>query len=208
LEWSLDQFRDKSVYQQVLAAFSAEVNEFYLAICNLAQARTVIGGTGVWLDGIGKIVGQPRDPTPVDLPDTFFYWDDSEARRPTGMTDSVHYLDASTQWVTDATVNAGAEPTDADYRDQIIRRVYQNTNKHSSIPELQAAIKEVLGIDVFFEQVGVRKIKVWVPTGTPSWVKYYVTGKSFGYDDAGHTFNRWYFQYPAGVIIDATTGEY
>jgi len=208
LDWSLNQLKDKTIYAQVIQAFAAEANEFYAAVCELGKARTIIGGTGVWLDGLGRIVGQPRENTPVDLPDTFFYWDDSEARRPTGFTDSVHYMDSSDQWVTGAEVNAGKEPTDADYRDQIVRRVYQNHNKFSSVAEIQAAVSDVLGIAVKIEQIGKRKIKLWVPTGTPSWVKYYLTGKTFAYDSAGHTFNRWWFPFPAGVQIDATIGEY
>ena len=208
-DWSLDQLRDKSVYAQVLQAFASEANEFYKAICELGNARTIIGGTGVWLDGLGRIVGQPRENTPTDLPDTFFYWDDDTGNRPSGLTDDTpHYMDYSAQWVTGGDVNAGSAPTDGDFRDQIVRRVHQNNNKFSSVPELQAAIQDVLGIHVMIEQTGCRKIKLLVPAGTPSWVKYYLTGKTFAYDSAGHTFNRWWFPFPAGVQIDATIGAY
>jgi hypothetical protein len=311
-DWSLDQLRDKSVYDQVLQAFVNEANEFYRAICELGNARTIIGGTGVWLDGLGRIVGQPRENTPVDLPDTFFYWDGyatsvaftnpadgnsitiegvtytfkntlavaGHVKRESAVDDTIahlvkaingtgtagtdyytgttacpttkcvynttsnrlvliatqnidisetgssatldtntsndgtnfnyapRFMDSANQWVTGGDVNAGSAPTDGDFRDQIVRRVYQNHNKFSSIPELQAAIQDVLGIHVMIEQTGCRKIKLLVPAGTPSWVKYYLTGKTFAYDSAGHTFNRWWFPFPAGVQIDATIGEY
>lgn len=209
IEWSLDQFKDKPVYLKVLKAFSDEIAELYQAAVGLARARTIADGVGVYLDGLGRIVGQKRETTPADLPDSFFYWDDDlsggESIAVSGDT-SAHFMDSHTQFVTGATVNAAAAPTDNDFRDQIIRRVYQNNNKHSSVTEIQAAVKDVLGIDILIEQTGKRTIKLYVPTGTPSWVKYYLTAKSFTAEEKG--YNRWYFPFPAGIIIDSTIGEY
>ena len=205
LAWSLDQFRDKPVYQQVLQAFVSEANELYEAICHLANSRTIFYGTGVWLDGIGRIVGQTREVTPVDLPDSFFYWDDSvSGTRPPGVTGSAHFFDDHNQWLNGASVNANSVPTDNDFRDEIIRRIYQNMNQFSSVSEIEAAISEVLGISVRVAQTGVRSIRIDVPSGTPDWIIYYITGKSF--DTTIGTYNRWWFPYPA--CISVTTGVY
>lgn len=64
----------------------------------------------------------------------------------------------------------------------------------------------VLGIDIKIEQLGARNIKLWVPSGTPEWMKYLLTGKSFDVTTGG--YNRWYFPFPAGIVIDSTIGEY
>ena len=204
LLWSLDQFRDKKVYKQVLQAFVSEANELYEAICQLANTRTIAKGYGVWLDGIGRIVGQPREVTPADLPDSFFYWDDSgSGTRPVDVTGSAHYMDDHNQWLNGASVNANSAPTDNDFRDEIIRRIYQNMNQFSSIPEIESAISEVLGINVTIEQTGVRTIKVHVPSGTPDWIIYYITGKSF--DTTTGTYNRWWFPYPACISVSVAS---
>lgn len=97
-----------------------------------------------------------------------------------------------------------AAPTDDDYREQIIRRVYQNVNKYSSIPELIAVMKVILGIDVRITQEGVRSIKVWVPTGTPAWKVDYITSKSF--DTTTGTYNKWFLPFPA--CCNVTTDTY
>ena len=209
LAWSLGQFRDKPVYRQILAAFVAEANELYAALCQLAQARTIAGATGVWLDGIGRIVGQPRENTPVDLPDNFFYFDDDvvggySLAVPTDT--SAHFMEDHMAWVTGALVNANNAPTDDDYRDEIIRRIFQNCNQNSSVSDVQNAVNGVLGVRALIAQDGPRAITVNVPDGTPSWMVYYLTGKSFGLS-SGATYNRWWMPYPA-CVESVTTGTY
>ena len=163
LSWSLNQFQDKRVYTGVLQAFIGEVNELFVAVAELAKTRNIAYGTGAWLDGLGRIVGQARENT-----------------------------------------SAGVAPTDDDYRDEIIRRTFQNTNQYSSVPEIISAIQVVLGITVHVEQTGVRTIRIDVPTGTPSWKVTYITSRSF--DTTTGTYNKWYFPFPA--CCNVTTGTY
>jgi hypothetical protein len=215
LAWSLGQFRDipllpgqkQSVYQQVLQAFTAEVNQLYVALCQLAQARTITGGSGVWLDGIGRIVGQDRDNVPTNIPDAWFYWDDDVGNRPPGLTDSTpHYMDASKQWVTGAIDGTTSTPTDNDYRNEIVRRIFQNINQNSSISEIQNDIQDTLGINVRIVQNGVRSIQILYPAGTPDYLTYFLTGKDFGIADGSGTYNHWWYPFPACITV--TTGTY
>lgn len=196
LSWQLDQFKGKDVIEQVLTAFSEEVNELYVALATMGKARTISGASGVWLDGLGAIVGQAKESVPTDGPNVFFIWDDT-----------TNMMDNSLQWVTGVPESGSySVPTDADYQLQIVRRIFQNMNLYSSIPEIKACVLAVIGIDVKVEQLGARNIKLWVPTGTPAWMKYLLTAKSF--DVATGGYNRWYFPFPASIIIDATIGEY
>lgn len=196
LSWQLDQFKGKDVIEQVLTAFAEEVNELYRALAELGKQRTIGGANGVWLEGIGAIVGQAKESVPTDSPNVFFFWDSD-----------TYMMDNSLQWVTGVPESgAYSVPTDADYQDQIVRRIFQNMNLYSSIPEIKTAVFAVLGIDVKIEQLGARNIKLWVPTGTPAWMKYLLTGKSFDTTTGG--YNRWYFPFPAAVVIDSTIGEY
>jgi len=207
LAWSLDQFRNKPIYQQVLAAFVTEANQLYVALVQLAQARTITGGTGVWLDGLGRIVGQDRVNVPANLPDSWFYWDDSTAQRPSGLSDSTpHYMDSSNEWITGAIDGSTITPTDNDFRNEIIRRIFQNINQSSSFTEILNAIEDTLGIQVRIVQTGVRSIQINVPTGTPDYITYFLTGKDFGITDGSGTYNHWWFPYPACITV--TTGTY
>lgn len=196
LSWQLDQFKGKDVIEKVLTAFAEEANELYVALAQLAETRTIAKAEGVWLDGLGRIVGQGKEAIPSDKPNVFFIWDSD-----------TYKMDNSLQWVTGVPDSGSYDvPTDADFRAQIVRRIFQNMNRSSSIPEIKAAVLAVLGIDVKIEQLGARHIKLWVPTGTPSWMKYILTGKAFNAATGG--YNRWYFPFPAGVKIDSTIGEY
>ena len=198
---SLDQFRDKHVYGQVLQAFIDEANEAYKAIVELGKTRNIAFASGVWLDGIGRIVGQHRETTPSDLPENWWYMDSDS-----GSTPASAFMDDHVSWVSGATISIGGAPTDNDYRDQIVRRIFQNINKDSSIPEITNAIKDVLGVDVKIEQTATKTIKFYVPAGTPEWIKYSLTARSFVYSDKG--YNRWYFPFPAGISVDTVVGVY
>lgn len=194
--WSLDQFKTKPNYLSILGAFVDEVNELYKALADLGKERTIAGSSGVWLDGLGNIVGQAKENVPSDGPNVFFFWDND-----------TYMMDNSLQWVTGVPESGSySVPTDADYQAQIVRRIFQNMNLYSSIPEIKACVLAILGIDVKIEQLGARNIKLWVPTGTPSWKKYILTAKSFDVTTGG--YNRWYLPFPASIVIDATIGEY
>ena len=196
IDESLDIFKDKAVYEAVLTAFIDETNELYREIVGLSKARTIAYGSGYWLDGLGAIVGQAKEYMPSTAPNVFFVWDSD-----------TYTMDNSLSWITGVPEGGSySSPTDNDYRDQIVRRVFQNMNENSSIPEIQSAVKAVLGIDIKIEQTGVRTIKLYVPAGTPSWMTFLLTGKTFSYTDGG--YNRWYFPFPATCIIDETIGEY
>lgn len=232
--WSLEQFRELAgrnttryqtdqetektpVYQQVLQAFVAEANELYVAITDLAKRRSVAYADGVWLDGIGRIVGQPRETVPEVVPDQFFYWDDYGGSAETGAhpTDP-HYFDTFNNWVSfagDEAVTTGA-PDDGAYRKQIIRRIYQNANRNSSYAEVRSVAMDLLDLpDLWISytdgyggaDLAIRTIKFWVPDNTPTWKKDFLVGKSYGIID-GKPWNKWYLPLPACVQVDPVVG--
>jgi hypothetical protein len=246
LLWSLEQFREiagrntaryntdtstekESVYQQVLQAFVAEANELYAAVTDLGKRRTVAYADGVWLEGIGRIVGQPKETVPNAVPDGFFYWDDDGTREtwyynppPSGQlsgktnTGDPHYLDTFNNWVSfagDEAVTSGA-PDDGAYRQQIIRRIYQNANRNSSYAEIRSVAMDLLGLsDLWISYtdgsaatpLAIRTIKFWVPDNTPTWKKDFLVGKSYGIID-GKPWNKWYLPLPSCVQVDSTVG--
>jgi hypothetical protein len=234
LLWSLEQFRElagrntsryntdtatekEPVYQQILQAFVAEANELYTAITELGKRRTVAYADGVWLEGIGRIVGQPKETVPNAVPDQFFYWDDYGGSTETGAhPDDPHYFDTFNNWVSfagDEAVVSGA-PDDGTYRQQIIRRIYQNANRNSSYAEVRSVAMDLLGLsDLWISYtdgaaetpLDIRTIKFWVPDNTPTWKKDFLVGKSYGIID-GKPWNKWYLPLPACVQVDSTVG--
>ena len=199
LAWSLDQFRDKPIYQQVLAAFVSEANELYMAVVKLAQARTIAGASGVWLDGIGRIVGQGREAMPVNMADNFFYWDDADDGTghslavPTDTTP--HFMDDHMEYVTGGEVSSGVA-SDNDFQDEIIRRVFQNMNRDSSAADIVAMIQATLGIKAqVWRPPGVNQVAIRVPVGTPDWMVYFISGRS-GVVGTSPS-NRWYLPFAA-----------
>lgn len=196
LSYSLDQFKNKRIYEAVLSAFIAEVNEAYLAVIEAMRRRCFIDASGQWLDTIGVIVGQPKESIPVGAEPFFHTWD----------TDDLDF-DVGLQWISgQPDVSGYTTPTDADYQDQILKRIIANTMRYGSVPELEDAFFRVTGIVVKIEELGEAKIKLYVPVGTTTSQKVMLTTRFFTTTDG--TYNKWSFPYPETTEIDATIGEY
>jgi len=63
----LTQFKGKPVFEQVLRSYAAQAQELELVFWRLAVLTTLEYATGVQLDGLGAIVGEPRNGRPDDL---------------------------------------------------------------------------------------------------------------------------------------------
>jgi hypothetical protein len=134
----LDQFKGKPVLSAVLNAFADEAQEAYDAMLAMVRFRSLYEANGLNLDALGRIVGQRRE---VVVNDTLIYFQPD--------TDGLS-ADQGIAWVPGAPTTGTQPPTEGQYQMQIFGRIKANHNKFSSIPELQAAIKQALGVDVSF----------------------------------------------------------
>lgn len=61
LDALLTQFKGKPVFEQVLRSYAAQAQELELVFWQLAVLTTIQYATGVQLDGLGGLVGEPRN---------------------------------------------------------------------------------------------------------------------------------------------------
>jgi hypothetical protein len=135
----LQQFQDKPVIAQVVAAFAAVKQRIYDAALDVLRSRSLANASGAQLAAIGRILGQSPQFIPESMPAPFFMWD-----TPT--------LGWDNGWwgVGQSLLTTARPPTDPEFALQVLARMHLNMNRFSSIPEIQAAVLDVFGINVSF----------------------------------------------------------
>ena len=156
----LQQFQGGPIIKQVLAGFSAECQTTYDAVMAIIESRSLAAAGGKQLAALGRILGQHPSTIPSDQPAPYFVWD----------TPTIGW-DNGWWWVPGAALTGTRAATDPEYALQVLARMHLNITRFSSVPELQAAILDVFGINVSF-------------TGMP------VSADAFVWDVAGHGWNE------------------
>lgn len=156
----LSVFLNKCTVREFAATFLRQVQELYDAAIDVEKARTVVTASGVNLDALGRIVGQPRT-TMEYSEDTWFKFDTSGQG-----------FDQLPWWVTGAPLNTNATATDSQFRQQIIARIIKNHTLCASIPELLYLIRTMFDVDVSYIKKGPNEVQLVVQDGTDKVLLY------------------------------------
>lgn len=165
---TLLQFRDKVVFQSVLAAFISQIQELIDAITDVMRYRTPAEASGVNLEIIGDIVGC--------LKVAFDY-----GRLNWFTPDNANYTpDASNAWVENSPIGTTMIPDDGLYRKMIEFKVFRNFTKYGSIPEIQNAIYTAFGVNVSFQAVDGSPMdwNIIISKNTPQYIQNFLTTAS------------------------------
>lgn len=185
----LAQFYKSDVMKQVIYAFADEAQELYDAIIELQRRRCVAYADGYWLEGIGRIVGQPK--VQYEYDDTMYFIPDTAGQS----------VDQGIAWVQNAPVADTSAPTDDIYRMQILGKIQNNMNRFSSIPELKQQVGATLGIPISVELASnPAEVNILVTDAASETDKFMLESLrsiSINAEDA------YFFPYPAGVKVAA-----
>lgn len=165
---TLLQFRNKPVFQAVLAAFISEVQALVDAAIAVMQQRTPSDATGENLEVIGRIVGLIK--TAFDYGNLQWFTPDTYGHPP----------DFSLAWVKNAPIGTIMVPDDGMYRQMIEFKVLRNFIQYGSIPEIQTAIYTAFGIHASFQAVPGAPMDWYliVPKATPKHIKNFLSNES------------------------------
>lgn len=148
---TLLQFRQSPVFLDVLYAFSLEIQRLIDAAKDVQEKRTAYSAGTAQLDAIGRIVGQFRNVPGYDLIN-YFTPDIPEVGDP----------DSAIAWVETAPLSDLLEVDNTTFSTFLEQRIAYNQTKYGSIPEIQAAAKTALDLDISIVIVGPSTIKLVV----------------------------------------------
>lgn len=140
----ITRFKNKPNLLALIYAIADEWQELYDLLLDLLEQRTIYASDGYYLDAPGRIVGQVKENLQLDFIGDMFFTPDHDGL---GADRGLAYVIGG---------RGGTSITQIDsrtYKNEIIGRVMSNINQTSSVPELQRAIKEAIGIDVSFRKV-------------------------------------------------------
>lgn len=182
----LYQFKNSPVLDQILQVISIMNQNLYDEFVNMLKQRSVADATGVNLDIIGDIVGQPRGLTSASI--KIWFTPDSEIAK----------FDNSLIWVKNAAESGNEKMTDEDYRKIIVSKIIKNHQQLCSIPELKRYAQLLTGYEISFRKTGVFKIALVVPKDMPASFLYLLMSKK----SDKKIDNYYVLPIPAGVELD------
>lgn len=205
LSRSLPMMRGKPVYEAVLSSYLAEVQEVYDAAVALMQARTVFSADGVWLEGVARIVGARK--MPIDTGAAYPFMRGFVKGAELDFIEKTGSLDLAKSnfalaWVKNALLSETRSPSDSEFRQQVLARVYSNANRTSSPFYIAEVIHTIFGIRAKVETVGPMSTKIWVPEDAPTVYDYSI---GYSFEDARYG-RRWMLPIPATCEVEVGRG--
>jgi len=173
----------RSILRQFLDVFTSQCRKLYDALIELQRARTLAEAEGENLDALGRIVGAERGRPLPDVGEWFH-------------TDDPRTVDAAPAWVPGAPTVILREQTDMQFRYYVAAKAIRNHTLFASVPEAQAMIKALTGLDASFVKTGPMTVIVIAPGANPN--QKYILGTPESNDQYE---NFWYPPYPAGLYV-------
>ena len=181
----LSQHYDKCVLRQFVAAFIDECQELYDACIDMQRMRTPYEAQEENLNGLGRIVGEPRTPWMYDESGWMFF--DRQGQS----------FDQVPMWCIGGPLGTTVMVDDIQYRMNIIVKAIKNHTLTSSIPELLDLIQLAFGVDISFEKTGPNQVKLIVPASIFMTQLILLTKAHNNL----RVDNEWYMNYPATLDI-------
>jgi len=163
-ERTLLQFRNSSVFLDVLQAFIQEVRFLQNAIIGVINQRGIADAFGENLNAIGRIVGQGR--TIFNYSQIAWFTPDT----------SLLGCDQAPAWVEGAYTAGQYIADDVWYRELISAKIFRNFSRYGSVPEILQVIKQALNFDVSFYRTGPMEAQLIVNQHTPQWIINFILG--------------------------------
>lgn len=149
----LEQFRGSPVFLQLIAVFVKEAQALHDALVDLQKGRTISVAEGASLDGLGRIVGQPRI--------AYQYSEDNWLFADRGGQGA----DQIATWCVGAEMAVYEPAGDSIYRTMAFAKAVANHARFGSVPELQDLTRLVTGENVSFERVSPMGVRLLVSSG-------------------------------------------
>lgn len=162
----LDQFYSSCVLRQLVAVFLSECRELQDAILGIMEQRTLYNAEGEILNGIGRIVGEPR--TPYSYDDSKWMFSDRAGQG----------VDQSAVWCIGAPFEAFIPVLDDEYRRNILAQIRKNHTLCASVPELTSMAPDLTGYDVSFEKTGPMQVRIFVSSSASNTALALLTRKT------------------------------
>lgn len=161
----LMQFKGSAVLIDIMMAFILEAQELQDTIKNVIDLRGPADANGEQLDGLGRIVGQPRELFDYSLIDYF-------APDTAGQS-----VDQAPVWVQNAPLAENLEADDEILRRLIEAKVYRNFTQYGSVLEIQAFVRLAFGYEISIVRSPVNKMEIYLVVGiaVPKYVINYLT---------------------------------
>lgn len=148
----LSQHYDKCVLRQFVAAIMAEVQELYDALIDLQEQRTLYVAREENLNGLGRIVGEPR--TPYQYDESRWMFADRIDQR----------VDSASVWCVYAPFASFVPVEDPQYQLNILARIIKNHTLVASVPELERLAHLLTDTWVSWEKTGPMQVAAVVPS--------------------------------------------
>src|SRR5690606_9849776 len=149
----LAQYGDSPRLESIVRALYAPLNSNQVAIRQLFEDRWLDTAVGRQLDGIGEIVGQPRE-----ISDTIFV----KFFGFQGQPGALGFGQARFRRSYEKAVSGSTRLLDNEYRKVLYWKIAVN-NGHGTAPEIIAAIKPIFDVEhVRIKDVGNAKFDLWV----------------------------------------------
>lgn len=149
------QFQDGPVLKDILNAFGFEIQQLLDAGEGVVVERSPLDALGEQLEGLGRIVGQPR--IVVDYAEVTWFSPDVAGLGP----------DVAPAWVEGVETAGKLLADDPTYRQLIEAKIYRNFAKYASVPENQQVALLAFGVDVSYKLTGPMSVDVFIPPNTP-----------------------------------------
>lgn len=177
----------------VLNAQVTETQAVFDAIYSILRGRSLSEARGEQLDVIGRIIGQPRVVSNVDV----FPWfaPDRADRSP----DS-----GSSAWVTGVPLAGSLPADDVTYLGLIQAKIFKNHVKHCSIPEIINFVNLFYGINISVRKSAAAEIQLVVPAGTPDNIRINLVSE-VNDDNADH---QYFIPVPSGTRLNPIILEF
>ncbi len=174
----------------MLAALVKEVQLLHDAVIDVIKYRTLYHAQGANIDVLGRIVGTGRTGW-VDTVFTILQEDNSPILEEDGETELL------------ANIPISSSLDDSDYRSLILLKVVKNFIKHSSVPEITAAILQATQVPVQIRTTGPMQVDVVIPQGVDPKLVSYVDRKSSNQ----YTDESFLFPFPATLEVQVVQND-
>ncbi len=150
------QFQHAPVLIDILNVFGSELQFLLDTVDSVVVDRSPLESLGVQLEGIGRIVGQPR--IVIDYEEVAWFSPDI----------SELSCDIAPAWAEGAEVAGKLLANDAEYRRLIEAKVYRNFAQYGSVLENQHVALVAFGVDVSYILTGPMSVDVLITGNTTS----------------------------------------
>lgn len=143
-------FYSACTLRQFVSILIRECEELYQAAIDVEKYRTIFDASGVNLDALGRIVGEPR--APYQYSENYWMFADRVGQTP----------DNTPVYVLNAPFEVYVPVEDAQFKYNILYRILKNHTLCASVPEIASLLNVLIGTWVGFKKTGPMEVDIYV----------------------------------------------